>query len=164
MKNVNVDEIAIVEGYSGTVSEASKGQPASSVGGASGTASAAGKSRAPKKKFVTIKKPVSKAAPRKKAKEDEASRAKVEVEPEAVPVLEKPPDDFVFNSYMGGQEHFEEFKLHVIGGSKKGTSINMEGIARMAAANSSVKKYESKVWEEVDIKRIECNLVKDVIG
>ena len=85
-------------------------------------------------------------------------------EPEDTQVLERPPDDFVFNSYMGGQEHFDEFKLHVIGGSKRGTSINMEGIARMAAANSSVKKYDSKVWEEVDIKRIECNLVKDVIG
>ena len=78
-------------------------------------------------------------------------------------MLEKPPEDFVFNSYMGGQEHFEEFKLHVIGGSKRETSINMEGIARMAAANSSVKKYESKEWEEVDIKRLECNLVKDAI-
>ena len=150
------------EGYSGRVSEASKGKPASSAGGASGQASAAGKSRAPKKKFVTIKKPASKAAPRKKAKEEDV-KAKVE-EPEDTQVLERPPDDFVFNSYMGGQEHFDEFKLHVIGGSKRGTSINMEGIARMAAANSSVKKYDSKVWEEVDIKRIECNLVKDVIG
>ena len=102
------------------------------------------------------------AAPRKKAKEEDV-KAKVE-EPEDTQVLERPPDDFVFNSYMGGQEHFDEFKLHVIGGSKRGTSINMEGIARMAAANSSVKKYDSKVWEEVDIKRIECNLVKDVIG
>jgi hypothetical protein len=117
-----------------------------------------------KKKFVTIKKPTSKVATRKKADEEAAAKAKTEEAAQAAPVLERPPDDFVFNAYMGGHEHFEEFKLHVIGGSKQGTSINMEGIARMAAANSSVKKYESKVWEEVDLKRIECNLVKDVIG
>lgn len=155
-------DVTLTEGYSGAVSDASKGNPASSA--ASGQASAAGKSRAPKKKFVTIKKPSLKAAPRKKAKEDEAPTVKVEAEPAALPVLERPPDDFVFNAYMGGQEHFDEFKLHVIGGSKQGTGINMEGIARMAAANSAAKKYESKVWEEVDIKRMECNLVKDVIG